>query len=145
MVESGTMAPPVADVGAAGTAVPAAFVAAAPGCSTLARVAPAFAVPVPVVATTSAPAAVRITCVSPVGGAGAAGAGAPMAAIAAAAAVVVPVLGTDGATPTTLLALMKIPFSESGLSWYFGSTSITTKYWFISVYIVETSRCPNAS
>src|SRR5579863_5304916 len=133
MVESGTMAPPVAEgVAEAGaTAELRAVLLVADelaGCSTLARVAPAFTVPVPVVATTSAPAAVRITCVSPVGGAGAAGAGAPMAAIAAAAAVVVPVLGTDGATPTTLLALMKIPFSESGLSWYLGSTSITTKY-----------------
>jgi hypothetical protein len=47
--------------------------------------------------------------------------------------------------PVTLLALMKMPFRESGLSWYLGSTSITTKYWFREVYMVETSRWPKAS
>jgi hypothetical protein len=46
----------------------------------------------------------------------------------AAAAVAVTVAGMAVVAPTTLLAFMKMPLRESGLSWYCGSTSITTKY-----------------
>src|SRR5580658_3720270 len=68
-------------------------------------------------------------------------AGAGAAVVAAAATVA----GIAVVAPTTLLALRKIPFRESGLNWYLGSTSITTKYWLSAVYMVETSRWPKAS
>src|SRR5580658_344804 len=122
MAESGTMAPPLDGVSAAG-----------PGAAALATVACAAdaigpaAGSVPVVVTASAPAEVGNTAVAPTVGAGAAGPGAPAGAATVADAPA-PVFGTEGVDPTTLLALMKIPFSESGLSWYLGSTSITTKY-----------------
>ena len=51
----------------------------------------------------------------------------------------------ESGTIAPLNDLTKMPFSASGLPLYFGSTSITTKYWFSPVYMVETSRWPKAS